>query len=145
MLDLTLESTRNYIYSIDFSLIIERLHIRERWLRQDAEATCEQYRKFLFLIKKYGENFTLAPSEDIDEFWHHHILDTQNYLKDCKNIFGRYLHHNPFIPNTIVETASEKTKNGFAKLQELYHKEYGEYIYATKSKRFFFEYYFEKY
>jgi hypothetical protein len=38
----------------------------------------------------------LAPTREIDLFWHHHILDTHKYMLDCQSLFGRYLHHFPY-------------------------------------------------
>ncbi len=37
-----------------------------------------------------------SPSAKVDEVWHFHMShDTLSYFKDCKEIFGNYLHHNP--------------------------------------------------
>lgn len=55
----------------------------------------DMYRAFLFLCKIYPDQ-VIVPTREVDEFWHLHILDTQNYAIDCQNIFGKYLHHYPY-------------------------------------------------
>ena len=55
----------------------------------------KQYKRFLNLKIKYP-NLNLVPTDDIDMIWHAHILDTEQYAKDCANLFGTFLHHNPF-------------------------------------------------
>jgi hypothetical protein len=34
--------------------------------------------------------------EDVDTFWHYHILDTRKYAADCQAVFGQFLHHFPY-------------------------------------------------
>ncbi len=52
------------------------------------------YRRYLFLNLKYP-GFPVAPSYDIDEVWHQHILFTRRYGADCERIFGGMRHHIP--------------------------------------------------
>ena len=33
----------------------------------------------------------------VDEFWHAHILFTQDYAAMCKAVAGQFLHHRPSI------------------------------------------------
>src|SRR5215207_2821612 len=94
---LILEESVQYIEAIDFRPIIDKLSMQMGWSRDHALEICDMYRKFLFLKKKYGHEYSLPPSEDIDEFWHMHILDTKNYRKDCEAIFGYYLDHYPYL------------------------------------------------
>ena len=54
------------------------------------------YRRFLKLCAKYPDA-PIVPTEEVDEFWHLHILDTQRYGEDCEQIFGAMLHHDPYI------------------------------------------------
>ena len=39
----------------------------------------------------------MAPLEDVDTFWHYHILDTMKYARDCEQVFGYFLHHYPYL------------------------------------------------
>jgi hypothetical protein len=129
-----LDNTRKYIDSIDFTKIIDKLIKLSGWRREDAERTCEQYRNFLFLNKKYRYVYDyLVPSHDIDEFWHNHILDTKSYETDCQIIFGSLLHHNPYSDadiddsEIILDDTFEITKN-------IYFYEFGVDIEPTKSR-----------
>lgn len=129
-----LDPVLEYIHQIDFSRIINKLTTYEGWLIEDAINTCKQYKNFLFLNKKYQHEYTdLPPSEDIDNFWHSHILDTEAYVRDCEKIFGRYMHHYPYFG--IDEKSDMGSLNeAFAITQKLYSEEFGEKIVATKSK-----------
>lgn len=48
-------------------------------------------------IEAYIRNSTEGsmPPMVVDVIWHTHILCTEKYFKDCENIFGFYLHHQP--------------------------------------------------
>lgn len=76
--------------------------------------------------KKYSEQ-DLPPSQDIDEVWHAHILHSKEYTDFCKLVFGDYLHHNPG-----QEDGEYFQKNFETQTQELYKKEFGNYIYAVR-------------
>lgn len=68
----------------------------EGWSLQKANAVEVEYRRFLYLMKKFPEERT-APLFDVDTFWHYHILDTLKYAADCEAVFGYFLHHFPYI------------------------------------------------
>ena len=121
---LNLEESLHYINSIDFTAIIDKLVNQMGWLQSHALETCDLYRKFLILKKKYGHLYNLPPSEDIDEFWHMHILDTKAYRKDCDIIFDHYLDHYPYLG--IDENSNlGDLEIAFQKTQELFALEFG--------------------
>jgi len=66
------------------------------WSREFAEQMELSYRRFLTLMAKYPDE-TIAPSKDVDRFWHAHILDTLKYAEDCERVFGRFVHHFPYF------------------------------------------------
>lgn len=140
-----LEEVKEYIQAIDFSKNIDKLVSYDGWLREDAEQTCEQYRKFLWVNKLYSDQHggALPPSEDIDEFWHNHILDTHAYIKDCEMIFGKYFHHYPYF-GIDSKTNMNDLNQAFAKTQELFLKEFSEEITPTRSQYPIFIYYLLK-
>lgn len=70
----------------------------------------QEYKKFLTLKKLYPEK-DLVPNKAVDEFWHAHILDTVSYQKDCKKVFGYFLHHFPYF-GIYGEEDKQKTKLG---------------------------------
>ena len=43
----------------------------------------DRYRIFLFLIQTYSD-VAFAPSKDIDEMWHLHMLKPRAYYEDCE-------------------------------------------------------------
>jgi hypothetical protein len=126
--DITLEHAIYCIQQLDFTNIINKLINHMGWSKKHTIEASKMYRNFLFLQRKYGHLYTLPPSEDIDEFWHMHILDTEQYRKDCEAIFGRYLDHYPYLGIDKDSNFSDLEK-AFTKLQELYGLEFhGEQI-----------------
>lgn len=120
----TLAEAKEYIYSMDFSMIIDKM-VSQGWPRSVVQNLSFIYRNFLYLNRKYlNTKKKLPPSEEIDEFWHNHILDTSKYRIDCQNIFGFYFDHYPYfgMDNTsnLVDLAS-----AFYETQELYLEEFG--------------------
>jgi hypothetical protein len=85
------------IDELDFSRIkMKLMHRRDGVIAlRQVERAEEGYRQFLKLAAKYPDA-PLVPSEEVDEFWHMHILDTQRYGADCERIFGYMIHHDPY-------------------------------------------------
>ena len=91
-----------------------------------------QYRRLLFICYKYKETYSILPfSQDIDEFWHNHILGTRQYPKDCKAIFGEFIHDNLYT-SPLVGDSDTAMSEGFEQAQTLYHQKIGEYIYEVR-------------
>ena len=84
----------------------------------------KQYKRFLNLKIKHPE-LNLVPTDDIDMIWHSHILDTEQYAKDCANLFGTFLHHNPFFGEFGNET-QEEMGIMFKETSDMWLQEYGE-------------------
>jgi len=132
----TLENAKDYISNMELSRIIEKMMSYQGWLKKDILAVSNIYRNYLFLQKKYGKEYHIVPSEEVDEFWHNHILDTQSYQKDCKNIFGYYLHHYPYF-GIDEESNSEDLNSAFQKTLSLYVIEFGEDSFAYRRRNIF--------
>ena len=88
------------------------------WSLNKAETLEVWYRRFLYLSSIYNEK-VLVPSKDIDMFWHTHILDTQKYMLDCENLFGRYIHHFPYF-GMRGEKDRNHLKKSFYETEELF-------------------------
>lgn len=53
----------------------------------------------------------IPPTQDIDDFWHQHILNTFKYEKDCLEFLGFFLHHYPHTDSCIQDyVIQEKAK-----------------------------------
>jgi hypothetical protein len=88
-----------YICSIDFATMREKLadpDFGEPWIPEKIEFCDREYRRWLYLCRKHDGEI-LSPTFAMDEFWHAHILDSKAYMRDCAAIFGRYVHHNPYL------------------------------------------------
>jgi hypothetical protein len=123
----TLTQAQLHIQALDLSTIANNL-VKQGWTRRQADSACQLYKNFLLLNVKYGPDSGLAPSQEIDEIWHSHILDTAHYMQDCQNIFGYYLHHAVVEQESIPVTDEQ----AFAKTQRLYLQEFGMYIQAIR-------------
>ena len=83
------------IRRINLECIAYKAALEEGWSLEQTDDAEFQYRCFLQATLNHP-GLRLAPSRQIDRFWHHHILDTQKYMEDCHEVFGRYLHHFPY-------------------------------------------------
>lgn len=95
----------------------------EGWSREKADAVEFEYRRFLYLMKKYPHDQS-APLFDVDIFWHYHILDTMKYMQDCEAVFGHYLHHFPYVGLRGEEDEALHGRAG-DRMKELYEETFG--------------------
>jgi hypothetical protein len=97
----------------------------EGWTREYADSIEVSYKNYLTMLVKHpadAEDILLA--EDVDEFWHTHILQTMKYTEDCQNVFGNYLHHQPHVGEVTSEDLERRNAQA-EKTQRLYEREYG--------------------
>lgn len=94
----------------------------EGWSEARANAVETEYRRFLFLMKKYPDAGA-SPTVDVDTFWHYHILDTMKYARDCEAAFGFFLHHYPYV-GMVSGTEGEHVQAG-ERMRALYEAEFG--------------------
>jgi hypothetical protein len=116
-----------YIQGLDFNkqkILMKESGNYESWPEAKFDFVEQQYKNYLYLCKVYPEH-TFPPSEDIDKFWHEHILNTERYTKDCNIIFGKYKHHYP----KLISELSTSINDNFNTLQEFYKEFFGTYIY----------------
>ncbi len=116
-------------------MIANNMVIRSGWLKSEVNEACLLYKNFLFLNYKYPDK-QIVPSEDIDEFWHNHILDTRKYKIDCEKIFGSYLDHYPYFGMDGVSTLKDLT-TAFTETQKLHLQEFGYLIFSVRYKWFY--------
>lgn len=94
------------------------------WSREYVESMEIAYKRFLTLLVKYPDR-AIAPTKDIDKFWHGHILDTMKYAEDCQRVFGFFLHHFPYFGMRGEQDAKNLAEAGDA-MAALYESEFGE-------------------
>ena len=93
------------------------------WSREYADAMELAYKRFLTLLVTHPDE-TIAPSKDVDRFWHGHILDTLKYAEDCQNVFGNFLHHFPYFGMRGEEDAKNLAAAA-GNMKRLYQQEFG--------------------
>jgi hypothetical protein len=93
------------------------------WSREYADRMELGYKRFLTLLVTHPEEI-LAPSKDVDKFWHGHILDTLKYEEDCAKLFGRFLHHFPYFGMRGPEDAANLARAAET-TRRLYREEFG--------------------
>lgn len=126
----TLSEAVDYIDRMDFELIKCKLMsgdklVSREWTMLEAEIAIQYYKNFLFLNKKYAGEFpVLPPLLEVDEVWHHHIMDTRQYEKDCESIFGYFFHHYPYF-GTRSEEDNLNLQAAFEIVQTLHEVEFG--------------------
>jgi hypothetical protein len=125
--DKTLAQTIAAIEALDLTLIKFKATRNEDgygWSDEYADRMEVAYKRYLILHAKHPQ-LTLAPEQDIDRFWHMHILDTRKYAADCEATFGHFLHHFPYLG--LRGADDEKAlDDAFAQMQQLYLQEFGE-------------------
>lgn len=62
------------------------------WPREARVQSLLRYRKWLGLIVRHPRA-RMAPTSDIDLFWHLHMLSPVAYVRDCTRLFGHVLDH----------------------------------------------------
>jgi len=95
------------VKDLDFTLAIKKLQTENAggWTEDRAIKAVEGYKRYLAITKAL-DGFQLVPNADIDEIWHYHLMDTRRYEKDCREIFGGFLHHYPYYG--LLDEENEK-------------------------------------
>src|SRR5688572_3250946 len=97
----------------------------EGWTRPYADSIAVAYKTYLTMLVKYPDDAEdILLSEDVDEFWHTHILQTRKYMQDCQNVFGNYLHHEPYVGEVTSADIERRTVQA-EKTRQLYEREFG--------------------
>jgi hypothetical protein len=115
------------IHALDLAPIKFKLMDAEEghgWSREYADRIEIEYKRFLILLAKYPEA-SIAPSKEVDKFWHGHILDTLKYAEDCQNVFGYFLHHFPYFGMRGSEDAANLAAAADT-MNRLYRQEFGD-------------------
>ena len=101
----------------------ERRNGERLWDAERVERALHEYKQFLALMY-WHPDAVLVPSEDIDEVWHTHVLNTARYQSDCEQIFGRFQHHMPTFGES--EEVLEEQMQGCDETLKLFEAAFGE-------------------
>jgi len=101
------------------------------WTREYAAQMELTYRRYLILLAKYPDR-TIAPTKDLDKYWHGHILDTMKYAEDCERTFGYFLHHFPYF-GMRGEADAQNLAKASDEMATLYAKEFGEALARSRA------------
>jgi hypothetical protein len=72
----------------------KRLAVENRWSVEYAQRVIAEYKKFAFLA--VVAEHPVAPSDQVDQVWHLHLLYTRSYWEEfCPKVLQTPLHHGP--------------------------------------------------
>lgn len=100
----------NNAFKLDLTKIKLRLIRKLKWSELKSDNIIYEYKCFLELMRLYPDKI-FSPSQEVDEVWHAHILHTLLYAKQCQEIFGRFIHHNPTDPADIATDSNKDAIN----------------------------------
>lgn len=96
--------------------------------QSDAVRALLRYERFLRLIAAHP-GMPHAPTRDIDEMWHLHLLAPNAYYRDCMRLFGEILDHDGGFGKSDDEAAQLKAT--FEQTSRMWQEMYGEPYVAT--------------
>jgi hypothetical protein len=102
--------------------------VRHGWSSDRVKAAEAEYRKFLYLLMLRPKQVLIPWCDDLDLFWHEHILHTQEYSDDCQQLFGRFIHHDPLISKRRIGEIDAKLQTVWA-----YYRSFGRKVAANGS------------
>jgi hypothetical protein len=93
------------------------------WPADKVQRALDRYDRFLRLIAK-NPGMAMAPTRDIDEMWHLHMLSPRAYYEDCTRLFGYILDHDGGFGKEAAEVPALRAT--FERTSALWEAEYGE-------------------
>lgn len=112
--------------SLDLELIAQKLmhsDYTQGWTRQQVDRAIAHYKMFLHLLYLYP-NRIIVPTQEIDQVWHQHILDTRKYAEDCQWLFGYFVHHYPYF-GMANEAEKQALEIAFSDTRTLFTEHFG--------------------
>src|SRR4030095_12304691 len=110
------------IRKLDLEPVRRRLMAKKDWTAAHADRLIEEYREYLALFYFHPGEELVPPSQELDDVWHEHILDTQRYAEDCQRIFGRFIHHVPGL-----EHGTDRHTEGLERTRRHWWQRFGRY------------------
>jgi hypothetical protein len=129
----SLREKRKSAAEIDLRSVCDAMAEKHQWTSERAYLAQMEYIRFLTLLQK-KPGFMLVPwldpqgRDDLDQFWHQHILDTAKYAADCNALFGRMIHHNPHVVK-----GSGQEQESVDKTRRLYARTFSSGYYGSEA------------
>jgi len=111
------------VQTLNLERITRKVEHKLGWDAERANRAELQYRRYLALLLLYPEEQIAPPSNDADEIWHGHILDTPAYQEDCEQLFGAFLHH---VPSYGSAEETVKMASAREQTEALYERHFGD-------------------
>ena len=112
------------VIALDLKSVQEKFAARKSWwwkLWRSSQQIESQYRQFLFLMAHHPDKTVVPWSEDLDDFWRLHSLNTTKYAADCNSIAGRSI---PYKPSLFRRSRGQATE--CEETRKLYLASFGE-------------------
>ncbi|MBF2050290.1 MAG: glycine-rich domain-containing protein [Leptolyngbya sp. IPPAS B-1204] len=129
----------NQDVSLEFQRFLQKVHLLDlrpiasqliqaqpQRAPQSIVRAIADYLEFLYLVDRHP-HLQLVPTVEVDEVWHHHILDTRKYAGDCQLLFGKFIHHATYV-GTYSEEERLAQLQAFTLTQALYRHYFGRTI-----------------
>lgn len=125
-------TTKNPI-SVDLLRAWERSERKpEGWTHADAVRALRRYERFLCLVAAHP-GMPHAPTRDIDEMWHLHMLSPRAYYLDCMSLLGEIFDHDGGFGKGDGEAAQLQAT--FEQTSRMWQEMYGEPYVATSAQQ----------
>lgn len=99
-----------------------RLARENRWSQEFACRVVVEYKRFLYLCLAAGHPVT--PSDEVDQAWHLHLVNTRSYWQDlCQETLGQEIHHGPTRGG---EVENSKFIDWYGRTLKSYYQEFEE-------------------
>ena len=111
------------VQTLDLHSVTSQLLNRKGWSPDRVAAAVRRYRGFLYLTLARVVR-DICPTEEVDEVWHQHILNTKQYAADCERLGGEFIHH---LPSSGADPEESETLGDlFFSTWVAYETEFGE-------------------
>src|SRR5215471_10691845 len=106
---------KRHIQNLNLTSVRMKLIEKMGWSSDQAHRVEGDYKRFLYaLAHKRPDDILSPPTQEVDEFWHQHILDTRKYREDCETIFGHYVDHTPGLDPEKQRRADQRRQEVYA-------------------------------
>ncbi len=116
------------VAAVNLELVKAVVRRDKRWSMRRTDVAELEYKRVLTLhLWNPRLPHPIVPTKLVDELWHGHILDTRAYHADMRRLFGRHLHHFPYLGFGSEESVRLKLE-AFELSCQLYERTFGETI-----------------